>query len=901
VAAGQATISQQGALTTIKQNSGAAIINWQQFATSAGETIEFLQPSSQSAVLNRVTGSGASVLNGQLLANGDVFLINPCGVLIGPSGSVDVASFLATSSSISDADFMAGRYNFGSAPDGSSIINQGKIVADGGAIVLSAPQINNSGVIQARLGSISLGAARTFSVDVGGDGLLFYQIGAGAAQAMIANSGSLAASGGSVHLSARSIDIANREVINTTGLIEANSVSVKDGEVIIDGGSQGIVSIGGSVQAAGASPGQTGGSVAIAGNRVILAKASIDASGSAGGGTISIGSWQAASTSVDAASLLNASAALNGQGGSISVIGGQTQVAGTLLARGGSAGGDGGTIETSGHDLAVQGASVDAGTTLGKAGTWLLDPYDLTVNYAASLTLENSLATTNVTLQTTSSGTSGPGTANASGHGDIVIDAPLSWSGNTTLTMSAYRNIDINAEISMSGSSSGLVMKTGQGTTGNDITGEGASITLPSTANVQICSGSGCTPATYTLISNLSSISCTSSSCGGDYAFDNHVTVGITAPIGYVSSGNNASPYAFTGIIDGFGHSISGFNYTNTAAYNLGLISETTGATLKNFGIYNSTLTGPSTTVYYTAGLLVGQANSSTINNVWSDGTVSAGSVNQVGGLIGAMGNGTTLSNSFAVTTVSGGTAVGGLVGANYGVISNSYATGSVAAGTSGLVGGLVGFNASGAGGIGTIIQSYASGNVSGGSSAEVGGLIGENAASATISTTYAVGSVAAGSGSTLGGLIGKNDSGGSISSSYWDTTTSGTTVGIGSGTATGASGLSDSNMKLQASFSGWDFTNSWAFQTAGNAYPILSGFSYQLYVYVNPSTGSMTYGGTVPTISSYNRHRASRPWQVRPHPSAPMDLPAPQALSAPADMPTRSIIPTTSSSMRFS
>ncbi len=82
----------------IIQESPKAIINWEKFNIGIGETTEFRQPSNRAIVLNRVTGQNASLIQGALKANGQVWLINPSGILFGPSAKVDVAGLLATTS-----------------------------------------------------------------------------------------------------------------------------------------------------------------------------------------------------------------------------------------------------------------------------------------------------------------------------------------------------------------------------------------------------------------------------------------------------------------------------------------------------------------------------------------------------------------------------------------------------------------------------------------------------------------------------------------------------------------------------------------------------------------------------------------------------------------------------------
>src|ERR1700732_3383147 len=111
VVGGSATI---GAPTnnalTITQTSPSAVINWNSFSVGQPNTVTFNQPGSNSAVLNRVTGNTPSTIAGTIRANGEVYLVNPNGIAITPSGTVNVGGgFVASTLGISDHDFMAGK------------------------------------------------------------------------------------------------------------------------------------------------------------------------------------------------------------------------------------------------------------------------------------------------------------------------------------------------------------------------------------------------------------------------------------------------------------------------------------------------------------------------------------------------------------------------------------------------------------------------------------------------------------------------------------------------------------------------------------------------------------------------------------------------------------------------
>jgi filamentous hemagglutinin family protein len=96
VVAGSASFDRAGSSLTIT-TSHPVIINWQDFSIQSGELTKFVQPSAMSTALNRVVGGNPSAIYGTLQANGQVFLINPNGVLVGGGAVIDTAGFVATS------------------------------------------------------------------------------------------------------------------------------------------------------------------------------------------------------------------------------------------------------------------------------------------------------------------------------------------------------------------------------------------------------------------------------------------------------------------------------------------------------------------------------------------------------------------------------------------------------------------------------------------------------------------------------------------------------------------------------------------------------------------------------------------------------------------------------------
>ncbi len=387
----------------IRQTSDRAIIDWQAFDIGAGEHTDFQQPSSDAVTLNRVLSADPSSIQGQLTANGRLFLVNPNGILFGEGARVDVGGLLATTADILDRDFMAGRYVFGGASDNlqAAVINRGEItVAGGGSAVLVAPSVRNEGLIRARLGRVDLAGANTFTLDFNGDGLLQFDLGAEVAPpppqaegqvnpALVSNSGVIAADGGVVTLTARAADVAVDRVINMDGVVQARTAEMRGGSIILSGGDRGIVAVSGTLNASGPETGQTGGSVKVLGDKVgLFDGARIDVSGAAGGGQVLVGGnlrgqgpeANARRTVVAGDARIVADALEQGNGGQVVVWADEaTAFQGKITARGGTTGGDGGFVEVSGKEELVFRGQVDLRAADGHVGTLLLDPINLQI------------------------------------------------------------------------------------------------------------------------------------------------------------------------------------------------------------------------------------------------------------------------------------------------------------------------------------------------------------------------------------------------------------------------------------------------------------------------------------------------------------------------------------------
>ena len=378
--------------------------------------------------------------------------------------------------------------------------------------------------------------------------------------------------------------------------------------------------------------------------------------------------------------------------------------------------------------------------------------------------------------------------------GSVNVTDAINWSANK-LTLNAQNDIKVSASMNATGAAS-LALEYGQSAVAanntSKFTTSGASISLPaSTTNLTTKKGSDGTVKNYTVITSLGaedSITATDlqgmrGSLTTNYALGADIDAGSTAswPSKFSTMGDSSN--AFSGDIEGFGHTIS-----NLSMSGKGLFKNVSNATIQNLTFDNSSLTsgqysgliaGTSTNAVFdnitfkdstaagwgTIGMVVGTATDTTLSNINITGTSSVSTGNQSGGVVGVTKGITTLSNINSVASVitytpaANSYSLGGLVG--YGengtlTIKNSVTSGDVT-GTENL-GGLVGAAA----GTNVIISnSSASGDISG--TKKVGGLVGTG--KVTMTGSFATGDVT-GSGDNVGGIVGSMSSG-SIAGSH--------------------------------------------------------------------------------------------------------------------------------------
>ncbi|WP_084688012.1 YDG domain-containing protein [Paraburkholderia oxyphila] len=512
IVSGIGSISQAGAVTTIQQGSQTLQLNWQSFNVGAGQTVNFVQPGASALAVNRIFGSTPSAIMGHLNANGQVWLINPNGVLFGPSARVNVGGIVASTLDLDPNSLSSSTRRFSGNGQGS-VVNQGTITAaDGGYVALLGNRVSNQGVISARLGTIALagGSAATLTFD--GSRLVHIQVDASTLDNLAENRQLLVADGGQVIMTAGAKDALLASAVNNTGKIRAQTVEDHQGTIVLLGGMEA----------------------------------------------------------------------------------GQVNVGGTLDASAPN-GGNGGFIETSAaqFNLAPD-THITAAAPLGRAGTWLVDPTDLTIDANAASTISNTLnGGTSVTEQTTATGATGAG-VQSPGAGDINVNAAISWTNAAaTLTLDAYNAINVNAGVNGAG--------------GVTMLARGANLTIG--AGGSITGGTGVTLATAgNFVNNAGSaaVSTGTSSPWLIYSSDpkKDTTGGLTPS--YIQYN---APYGTTPAASGNGFlyslaptiTLTGLTGSVTKVYDGTTTANLTNANLVTTGLYNGDIIASATGSYATS------------------------------------------------------------------------------------------------------------------------------------------------------------------------------------------------------------------------------------------------------------------------------------------------------------
>ncbi|MDD5385024.1 MAG: filamentous hemagglutinin N-terminal domain-containing protein, partial [Gallionella sp.] len=483
ITAGTGNVVQAGVITTITQQTQKLAIDWNTFSIASNEAVRFNQPNASAIALNRILSSSPSQIFGSLTANGQVFILNPNGVLFGRGAQVNVGGLVASTLGLSNADFLAGNYRFSNnGNQAGSIINQGNLTAaNGGYIALLASEVRNEGVITATLGTALLVAGDKVTLNFNNGSLLSYSIDQGTLNALAENKQLIQADGGQVIMTARAANALTSSTVNNTGIIEARTISNQGSVIRLEGGEQGVVSVSGTLDASGRNAGESGGTIKVLGDKVgLFAGAKLDASGDAGGGSVLVGGnfhgkgaeQNARFAYVDQNAKIIADALASGNGGKIVVWSDNaTRYYGSISARGGVSAGNGGNVEVSGKNYLAFNGRVDVGATSGTGGTLLLDPLNITLTTVDANTLGFTPLLDIIEAFADDPGLNSAFNVNAGGSfagvtagsniilqatNDITVSsafnvATATGAANVSLTLAANNNINVNAGVTVSG------------------------------------------------------------------------------------------------------------------------------------------------------------------------------------------------------------------------------------------------------------------------------------------------------------------------------------------------------------------------------------------------------------------------------------------------------------------
>ncbi|WP_396331542.1 GLUG motif-containing protein [Burkholderia anthina] len=743
ITAGKADIVREndGKSMLVNQHTDKLITNWNDFSIAGNERVSFHQPGTTSIALNRVVGNNGSQIQGQLDANGKVFLVNPNGVLFGSGAKINVGGLVASTQNIADADFLAGNYRF-SGNSTASIVNDGHIAAaDGGSVALLGARVSNNGVIQAKMGRISLGAGNAFKVNFDGNDLLSLQVEGGAVDAQASNGGLLKADGGEVLMTARAAGNLLNAVVNNTGTIEAKGLASHAGKITLDGGT---VKVAGTLDTSAAEAGAPAGSIVTRGEQVRVARdVTVDTRAGNTAGTWTIEAANAGVARSTADSLYPTDASIDAE--TLSSNLGTTNVALTNTQGDLTVGGPVAWNSDRALTLTSQKGNVDLQQTLSSTGA----NASLNVNAADKIRINDAVKLTGRNAHLELNSKNGHTLANRNAVVTLSGDhASFRSNGEdyTVLhTVADLRNVDTNLG--------------GRYVIGNTIDGANASFRSIGGDRTFIGVFDG-------LGNTISRLSITNTGPGIGLFGQSSGTLANLMLDSLVVDGTSAAGAMFIGglVGDNLGGRIANVTAKNmSVSYHGKSMGQLGGLVGRNLGtIERASFSGrvSGSAGAFVVGGLVG-TNGGTIadSEAFADVTLSGvanPAINRefqgVGGLVGMNGGHIVRASSNGRVSGRDDTSTGGFVGINNGTIRDASANATVTAGKGSYVGGFAGKNRDG----GTIANASASGPVSANGAIAIGGFIGDNA-NATLDDVQSSGDVTDPVSGHVGGLAGKN------------------------------------------------------------------------------------------------------------------------------------------------
>lgn len=417
---GQCGMKWKEKVLEIEQKTSKSVIDWEDFSIDLQERVRCKLPDKTCSILHKVVGKKISKIDGKLISNAKVYLINENGIFIQENGVIRAQDFIASTHLFSNKEFIEDNMDV-FLPKKGEVINRGLIIAKKGKVKLLGKNIHNSG-------NIECAEAYLYSLE---------------------------------------------GCMNLEGVIEAKSAKNVGGEIFLSA-EKGTMNIEGDCIAKNP---KKGGKISIQGERInIFEKSHIQTSSQENGGNICIGkikkeseenSTAAQGVWIAQGATILADALTSGKGGDVLVWSDkQTLFGAHVSAKGGKNFGDGGLVEISGKQQLVYEGDVDTTAVKGATGTLVFDPSDIVIDLFGGVSVPpfpttppgtydpigglGQLAVANILTALLANNVLIQTTAGAGGLGTVTFNQGLTWATNNTFTVIADRNIVVNSGLTIS-------------------------------------------------------------------------------------------------------------------------------------------------------------------------------------------------------------------------------------------------------------------------------------------------------------------------------------------------------------------------------------------------------------------------------------------------------------------
>ena len=147
-------IETNGNIMDITSTVGNNLITWQNFSVAANEQVKF----DTNTYLNYVKGSNPSEIMGKITGGGDIYLVNPNGIVVGDGAQIDVGNLHLSTAKLGEENlgsFAAAQMAFTSAVNFSGdVVNKGTLNA--GVITVQGENITFKNVADVTAATVNL-------------------------------------------------------------------------------------------------------------------------------------------------------------------------------------------------------------------------------------------------------------------------------------------------------------------------------------------------------------------------------------------------------------------------------------------------------------------------------------------------------------------------------------------------------------------------------------------------------------------------------------------------------------------------------------------------------------------------------------------------------------------------